>query len=314
VPEFSQFTLGLVRQALDGLPPDTALTPFEVQQFWKQRLFDFGFPQVFIDTASSSYSFNWTEIIPELFTGRFGDKNSHFGRLLPAYFSELAIKKLVALALAQSKNSSLVNKLRRSLEADGFDISTESLENSDIASELETASSEQQRGQPMTAIQVFISHSSRDQRIAAGLTELLKNALGISPETIRCTSVDGHRLSAGAKTDETLKRELLNAKSFIALLTEHSLNSTWVLFELGARWGAERHLAPVFAAGLTAEKLRGPLPGISGLSCDSENQIHQLVHDIAGVLGTDVRKTHFYSNYVSALMKASAEAAARRSL
>jgi hypothetical protein len=115
----------------------------------------------------------------------------------------------------------------------------------------------------------------------------------------------------GTKTDEQLKRELLNAKSFIALLTQHSLNSTWVLFELGARWGAERHLAPVFAAGLTAEQLRGPLPGITGLSCDSDNQIHQLVHDIAKVLGVGARKTHFYSTYVTALMKASSDAKER---
>jgi len=161
-----------------------------------------------------------------------------------------------------------------------------------------------QQGSP-EGLAIFISHSSEDQPIAAALTELLKNALGLAPEAIRCTSVDGHRLSVGAKTDERLKHELLNSRSFIALLTEHSLNSTWVLFELGARWGADRHLAPVFAAGLTADQLRGPLPGISGLSCDSDNQIHQLVNDIAEVLGVEARKPHFYSNYVSALMRAS---------
>src|SRR5258708_18131740 len=113
---------------------------------------------------------------------------------------------------------------------------------------------------PPEELKIFISHSSEDKPIAAALTELLKNALGIAPDAIRCTSVDGHRLSVGAKTDETLKRELLNARSFIALLTEQSLNSTWVLFELGARWGADHHLAPVFAAGLTAERLHRPLP------------------------------------------------------
>jgi hypothetical protein len=160
-------------------------------------------------------------------------------------------------------------------------------------------------------LQIFISHSSVDKLIATALTELLKNALVIAPEAIRCSSVDGHRLAVGAKTDETVKEELLNAKSFIALLTQKSLNSTWVLFELGARWGADLHLAPVLAAGLTTEQLRGPLPGINGLSCDSNNQVHQLVNDIAKVLKVEVRESHLYSNYVNMLMKASAEAAER---
>ena len=75
-------------------------------------------------------------------------------------------------------------------------------------------------------ISVFISHSSHDKKIADALTELLKNALEIDPQSIRCTSVEGHRLPVGARTGDQLKQELLESKSFVAALDEaqHKFN------------------------------------------------------------------------------------------
>lgn len=134
-------------------------------------------------------------------------------------------------------------------------------------------------------MKLFISHSSRDRATAAGLIDLLRSALGLTPADIRCTSVAGYGLPVGADTDEHLRRELLEARAFIGIVSEASISSAYVLFELGARWGMSLHLAPILAAGAPVTLLRGPLAGLHALRCDIENELHQLVSDIGSVLG-----------------------------
>ncbi|HEY5028975.1 MAG TPA: toll/interleukin-1 receptor domain-containing protein, partial [Candidatus Angelobacter sp.] len=126
-------------------------------------------------------------------------------------------------------------------------------------------------------IRIFISHSARDQIIAEALVELLKNGLEIDPKSIRCTSVPGHGLRGGVRADDALRYELLKTYCFIGLLTPDSLKSTYVLFELGARWGADLHLLPLLASGLQPKHLKGPLVGINAHSCSSAAQLHQMI-------------------------------------
>ena len=157
----------------------------------------------------------------------------------------------------------------------------------------------------MFNLDVFISHSSRDKEVAAAIIDLLRAALNMPADKIRCTSVDGYRLPAGASTDEQLRQEIYDARTFIGLITPTSLQSTYVLFELGARWGARRHLAPVLASGADVNALRQPLASLNALSCDIAAQVYQLVSDIAGNLKTNVGNPSAYQRYVEALVQAS---------
>ena len=50
---------------------------------------------------------------------------------------------------------------------------------------------------------VFISHSSKDAELAQALIDLLKDALGLTANQIRCSSVDGYRLPVGVNTSRT---------------------------------------------------------------------------------------------------------------
>jgi hypothetical protein len=52
---------------------------------------------------------------------------------------------------------------------------------------------------------VLISHSSKDADLALALIELLRAGLGLLPNQIRCSSVDGYRLPAGVVTDTQLR-------------------------------------------------------------------------------------------------------------
>jgi len=161
-----------------------------------------------------------------------------------------------------------------------------------------------------TELDIFISHSGRDEKIASLLIDLLRAAMNIPPERIRCTSVDGYRLPGGAATDDQLKREVRVAKCFIALLTPQSIKSTYVLFELGARWGAMLPFIPLLAAGLNALDLEGPVSGLNALSCSSNSQLHQLVSDIRRIIGGTRNDPSAYEAKLQALRSLSDELAA----
>jgi hypothetical protein len=118
---------------------------------------------------------------------------------------------------------------------------------------------------------LFISHSSDDHDVAVALIGLIRSALNLPADVIRCTSVDGYRLPGGADTNAQLKQEVHDAEAF--------------LFELGARWGAGRHLLPLLTPGTPTSTLSGPLAGLNALACDSRGQLQQLVIDLGGLLG-----------------------------
>jgi TIR domain len=156
---------------------------------------------------------------------------------------------------------------------------------------------------------LFISHSSTDIVLARRLVGLFEKALKLSARQIRCTSVDGYRLPVGADADEQLRREIFVARAFIAILTPASLRSPYVLFELGARWGAKRHLAPVLARGSRVVDLGGPLTGLNVLNLLERGQTLQLVQDVGEYLDQSFEPMAAFENAVSAVI-AEASAAA----
>src|SRR4051812_13117375 len=114
-------------------------------------------------------------------------------------------------------------------------------------------------------IDIFISHSSRDAELAEALVELFRAAYALPAKKIRCTSVDGYRLKTGADTNARLREETVGCRVLVGLITEVSIESAYVLFELGARWGASRYLAPLVGAGGGAGILQGPLSGLNAM-------------------------------------------------
>ncbi|WP_367870103.1 TIR domain-containing protein [Luteolibacter sp. Populi] len=132
-----------------------------------------------------------------------------------------------------------------------------------------------------TKMTVFISHASADQALAAALARLLRSAFNLPTNEIRCTSVDEFRLPAGADTNDQLRREVRESKVFVGIITPSSIQSAYVLFELGARWGAQMSLFPVLARGAGSQHLKGPLNGINALNLTNPQLVKRLLEDIA---------------------------------
>lgn len=154
-------------------------------------------------------------------------------------------------------------------------------------------------------MEVFISHSSADFEIAKRLVTLIRSALNLSADRIRCTSVDGFRLPVGAPISEVLRQEIHETKAMIVILTPHSIKSSYVLFELGARWGAKRPMLPLLARGVDSDALDGPLAAINALACDSEDQVRQFIEDLSQILERPTDRASAYSKCIREVVEES---------
>ena len=168
----------------------------------------------------------------------------------------------------------------------------QSLDSREIAELLSTGDWEQLDGHEIeSGTQIFISHSSRDARLAKALIDLLERMLPLSGGAIRCTSVDGYRLRTGASIDDTLRAEVHDAALMLALLTPSAMESTYVMFEIGARWGSGKPLFPLVGVGLAPQELKPPLSGINAVNCADRAQITRLVAEVAECLGITPKAT-----------------------
>lgn len=153
------------------------------------------------------------------------------------------------------------------------------------------------------AIRLFISHSSRDLKLATALIHLLRSSLNLPATAIRCTSVDGYRLPGGADTNVQLRREVHDAEAFVGIVSAEALQSLYVLFELGARWGAGRQLIPLLPAGTPGSMLGGPLAVLNALRADNRAQLLQLVNDVGATLAISPQPPAAYEDQIKAILE-----------
>jgi hypothetical protein len=126
------------------------------------------------------------------------------------------------------------------------------------------------------------------------LVRLVRAALPLERNQIRCTSLDGHRLDGGARTSDEIRREVCEAEVFVGLISRNGFASAWVLFELGARWGVARILIPLLGPSVPPEVLKGPITDYNALRCDSISDLQKLVDQMAKTLSCAVKPPQEY--------------------
>lgn len=156
-----------------------------------------------------------------------------------------------------------------------------------------------------SGILVFISHSSKDKKLAAKLVELLRSALNLRPETILCTSVEGYKLTSGSETDESLLGAVLGSKTLIGIISPASRKSTYVLFELGARWATRKHWIPLVAGGVNPGELKGPLGRRHAPNCSDLAEVYQLVGDVGTELKMETERPELWKRLADSVVRLS---------
>lgn len=134
-------------------------------------------------------------------------------------------------------------------------------------------------------IQIFISHSAKDEAFAKAIVDLLNGSLNVGDDAIRCTSVAPYKLKPGDNSADTLRDEIRSCDVLIALLTSESLASKFVLMELGAAWVLNRRVCPVLAPSVDWSNLPGPFASIHGVKADDRNgllSVLEVVQDATG--------------------------------
>lgn len=144
------------------------------------------------------------------------------------------------------------------------------------------------------------------------IVELLRSALNVPADKILCTSVDGFRLQAGANTDEALRAAVLQSTTLVGIISPASQRSSYVSFELGARWGTNKHLIPLTALGVSPADLKGPLAGKNALDCSKRAEVQQLIGDLGTELRMEVERPEVYDKYLNRVVLAAKVSMARR--
>jgi hypothetical protein len=130
-------------------------------------------------------------------------------------------------------------------------------------------------------MKIFISHTSRDSGLAVSLVDLLISSLVLEDSDIRCTSAPGHKLPIGIDFAQTLRGEVANAPTVVGLITNEAIKSAWVLFELGATWGAQRPLLPLIHPTVDLAILPGPLTSQNCARMGSHSDILQFLDELS---------------------------------
>ncbi len=94
------------------------------------------------------------------------------------------------------------------------------------------------QGKDKRPIRVFFSYAAADSAHARKLQRILSQHLNLRIFTHEA-------LSAGEDWKSKLKRELAQCDIFVVLLSPNSVDSAWVLQELGAVWMAEKPIFPI---------------------------------------------------------------------
>jgi hypothetical protein len=152
-------------------------------------------------------------------------------------------------------------------------------------------------------VDLFISHSSRDIEVVRLVVRLLRGSLGLRATQIRCTSLDGYRLPAGAEFGSSLRTEVVEAKVLVGVISSQSFDSVYVLFELGARWGANKPLIPLLAPGTDATILRGPIAQLNAMRCDQPGSLHQLIGNIGDQLSIQPENPAAYQEDIDRIVE-----------
>lgn len=121
-----------------------------------------------------------------------------------------------------------------------------------------------------TETRLFISHAFDDRELAKALVDLIEHVLKVDTRAaIRCTSVVGYTLSPGSGAGETLRANLRDCDVVLGLLTPKSLESKYVLMELGAAWGFQKTAVPLLV-GVSFADLPGPFKDVHAVQATSQ--------------------------------------------
>jgi TIR domain len=164
---------------------------------------------------------------------------------------------------------------------------------------------------------VFISHDSRDAELAMAFENLLTDASGGNLKSFRSSDKTGKAgMEYGSEWYSAIMKALKQSSDVVALLTKHSLDRPWILFETGVAKG--RNEAAV-AFGITlgipmTAATKGPFAQFQNCADDEDSltglvmQLIQRIPEAAPREATVRKQVQEFLKHVAGLLKQPAKA------
>jgi len=118
MPGISQRTLAKVIAVLSEMLPRDADTFPLMRDFWRTKLFEWGFPD-WLTNHFISRGMNWSVVIPDLFKVNVKTKD---GVPVASVLCNSMLLRLTVAAYEESKSGPAKENLRRSLQLDGYEV------------------------------------------------------------------------------------------------------------------------------------------------------------------------------------------------
>lgn len=99
-----------------------------------------------------------------------------------------------------------------------------------------------------TDYDIFLSYSNRDKSWVIEFVSALKDA-GIK------TWFDVHDITPGERWDEKIQQALRESSIIVVILSENSVESPWIFFELGAAIADKKRIIPVLVGDIESKRI-----------------------------------------------------------
>lgn len=145
---------------------------------------------------------------------------------------------------------------------------------------------------------LFISHSEQDQDLVLDFIELLHEIFTMEEINIICTSIPKYSIRPGVDINQYLKNCIQECDMVLGFITPNSMQSAYVLFELGGAWVAEKAVIPILCHTTGLELVRQPLKSIQAVKGYDYNSFSEFVlNDLASSFNLVV-KDDFVPNQI----------------
>lgn len=116
---------------------------------------------------------------------------------------------------------------------------------------------------------VFISHSSKDKEVVTSFIQILE-VIGINPEHIFCTSLEGYGATLGANFIEEIETRLDEDVLVFFMLSDNFYKSPMCLIEMGAAWAKTKSQISVAITPFELGQMEGVFKHFQGIQIDNE--------------------------------------------
>ncbi|QHI36695.1 hypothetical protein IMCC3317_20600 [Kordia antarctica] len=116
---------------------------------------------------------------------------------------------------------------------------------------------------------VFISHSAKDKEVVTSFIQILE-VIGINPENIFCTSLEGYGTTLGSNFIEEIETRLDEDVLVFFMLSDNFYKSPMCLIEMGAAWAKTKSQISVAITPFELGKMEGVFKHFQGIQIDSE--------------------------------------------